>query len=761
MTPPNGAAPHTAELGHPGYSHGYSSILTDDVEETVELKYPLSIQTYEKMRRTSGKVGQTYRAITLPLRRNRFAIEPNGARDDIVRKLAEEIGLPIRGLSDDDQPRRKRARNRFSFKEHWREALESLIYGHMAFFQVWRPDSEDYFGMKKLSPRMPHTISEIKLAPDGMIDHIKQTPASFSPGISSFGQEVKIPIKDLLWYAIDRIGSNWVGASILRQAYPHWLVQHRMIRVDAMTKERNGMGIPVMKRTVERDPTPTEEAAAEATATRLRAGEFAGARLPFGYDLKIMGVEGSLPDTLASAKWHGEEISGSMLTQFLGLGMTETGSRAVGEVHHEVYRTALMAVSDDLLDVFNAHQVEDWVDINWGEEEAAPQVVADEIDEELTEEGIVQLVSAGALKADRSLRDHVRRTRHLPPEDDIDEEPEPTGQTYKYDLDYQIVTIDERRSQIGLPPMPNGDGAKPPLPPATVTLEAANARRTTLGLRRVSAQEFGAWRNVQTLRASEGKRFRRDLFDHELRAQTNFLALEARYKSALQGLVERWKSDVRPTQLDELVAAIQEAIDAGDIEALGALSVSVGNGAELLQEILEQVVENAAADAASEATRQGSDVGDVDLDEMMALVRSRAVAVDALLGRSLSDAAARKALQLSGGSLSGGEVAQAAREHIDSLSDAFLEEQFTGAITSAENSGRAAVMREAAPTAIYASELLDDATCDACADIDGKEYATLEEAEADYPTGGYKDCAGGQRCRGTLVAVYGESPATQ
>jgi hypothetical protein len=55
----------------------------------------------------------------------------------------------------------------------------------------------------------------------------------------------------------------------------------------------------------------------------------------------------------------------------------------------------------------------------------------------------------------------------------------------------------------------------------------------------------------------------------------------------------------------------------------------------------------------------------------------------------------------------------------------------------------------------YASELLDKATCDPCSIIDGTQYDTLAQAKADYPNGGYKDCLGGDRCRGTIVAVWG------
>jgi hypothetical protein len=55
---------------------------------------------------------------------------------------------------------------------------------------------------------------------------------------------------------------------------------------------------------------------------------------------------------------------------------------------------------------------------------------------------------------------------------------------------------------------------------------------------------------------------------------------------------------------------------------------------------------------------------------------------------------------------------------------------------------------------IYASELLDEKTCQKCAEIDGHDYDSMAEAEADYPMGGYKHCESESGCRGTLVTVY-------
>lgn len=59
---------------------------------------------------------------------------------------------------------------------------------------------------------------------------------------------------------------------------------------------------------------------------------------------------------------------------------------------------------------------------------------------------------------------------------------------------------------------------------------------------------------------------------------------------------------------------------------------------------------------------------------------------------------------------------------------------------------------------LYATELLDDATCDPCAGVDGTQYESLADAENDYPGlgGGYVWCEGRENCRGSLVVVYAD-----
>jgi len=82
-------------------------------------------------------------------------------------------------------------------------------------------------------------------------------------------------------------------------------------------------------------------------------------------------------------------------------------------------------------------------------------------------------------------------------------------------------------------------------------------------------------------------------------------------------------------------------------------------------------------------------------------------------------------------------------------------DQLGGALSNAQNTARIATMRSAPVAAYYADETLDQNTCGPCADVDGKWLGNdLDNVEELYPNGGYRDCEGRERCRGTVVAVW-------
>jgi hypothetical protein len=89
-----------------------------------------------------------------------------------------------------------------------------------------------------------------------------------------------------------------------------------------------------------------------------------------------------------------------------------------------------------------------------------------------------------------------------------------------------------------------------------------------------------------------------------------------------------------------------------------------------------------------------------------------------------------------------------------------LEEYARTATAGAAGLGRQAGAAGVEPEPrVYASELLDRNTCGPCSMVDGAEYPSLEAGRADYPTGIYRACEGGPRCRGTLVFVWPDEAA--
>jgi hypothetical protein len=333
----------------------------EDYEETPELRWPLSVSVYDRMRRTDAQVASVLRAVTLPIRRTTWRVDPAGARDEVAELIAEDLGLPLVG----GEPVVGRTRDRFSWAEHLRLALLELPFGFMFFEQVVRIDEAGRVRLRKLGARMPRTITHVEVAADGGLQWIEQAEGA---------GKVKIPVDRLVAYVHDREGGNWLGSSLLRPAYKHWILKDRLLRTQAQTIERNGMGVP---RYTGADGETSLQAGLD-QAKAWRSGASAAAAIPFGAELDLVGVTGTLPDADPVIRYHDEQIARAVLAHFLNLG-TETGSWALGSTFADFFTSSLQAVGKSIADVSNQHVVEDLVDWNFGPDEPCPRIVFDEI----------------------------------------------------------------------------------------------------------------------------------------------------------------------------------------------------------------------------------------------------------------------------------------------------------------------------------------------------------------------------------------------
>jgi len=389
-------------------------IMMDDVEYVPELKWPQSVRVYNEMR-TDSQMSALFKGTTLPIRRFDWYIIPNGAPDNIVQACSQDLNLPIQGEKK-VKPRR-RSQGRFNFKEHLRLAMRGLIYGHAYFEQVGFIGPDGNWHLKKLAERPQKYIANIGVADDGGLVYIQQ---SVNQGNAYMLQMPTIPVDNLVAYIWEQEDGSWIGRSAMRDCYKNWLCKDKLVRIDVINHGRAG-GVPYV--VGQPGATPAELDALHKMARDFKIGEQAGGAIPYGAEMQI--ARAGNTNVVESMRYHDESMARQWLLMMLQLGMTTTGSRALGRTFHEFFAQGQAAVADWFTDVFNMHVIEDYVNWNWGDsEEFVPLLGYDQdIDLALTE--INALITSGAIVLDRDLEVALRKETGLPPKMDGAPDPVP------------------------------------------------------------------------------------------------------------------------------------------------------------------------------------------------------------------------------------------------------------------------------------------------------------------------------------------------
>ncbi len=675
--------------------------VVDERETNRELTFPNSVHTYRKMRSTDAQIAAILAAITVPIRRFQWMIDPNGARDEVVELVARDLNLPIRGAEDEPK---QRSHNRFSHDRHLAAVLRGMLtFGFQFHEQVAMVDDAGRYRLRKLAERPGHTITDIEVASDGGLVRIRQGYAPDDPTVD---------VSRLVAYVWQQEAGKWTGESLLRPMYRPYKIKDRILRVGAINIERAG-GVPYVE--AAQGANQNELKLAKQFAQQFRVGENGGGALPFGWQLKFAQAAGGA-EAAEYVRLQNEEMARAALAMFLLLGQTETGSRALGSEFIDFFSLQLDTVAGGYVETTNEHVITDLVDWNFGADEQVPMLTYDrDPNPQLSVDDLATLVSSGMLVVDNDLEDVIRGKYSLP--------------------DANREAVDAGASA----------GLVPPLPAAVDESDLAIAA----GHAAVYAAKDPNGRVKLPSRP-----LRRLPNDVEIAAAMDLETLDETWQSQLDKLVSAWQA-VRAEQIASLVDQIAAAKGVAEFDEVAAPPT----GEDLLRASMIAMAAVGVASAADEAAAQGVSLPDPEAGAIAAHVAERAEYLAGMLADELTIAATREAERVAGPTFDSDAVAASVREHLESLSDSFLAEQFGGALTNAQNLGRAETMAGVdadEPVGYYSSEILDSSTCDECLDVDGKQYDTLAAAIGDYPTGTYRHCKGRKRCRGAIVARYAE-----
>lgn len=433
----------TREVGHARAARNHAL-----AEDNWELRFPHSARVFAKMGREDAQVTSVLRAVTLPIRRATWFVEPNGAPDDIVAAVCEDLRLRAKG-EDPNKPFAPRT-GRVSWEKHLEQALKAMQFGHMFFEQVYEPGADGREHLVKLAPRWPGTIDAINVDDDGGLMSIRQTAAAGARR----GDDVReIPVDRLVAYVFDDEGSQWTGKSVLRPAYKHWKLRDSLLRLELSTLDRNGMGVPVYTGSeVARDPDK-DLADGQGIVEGFRAGEHAGASIPAGSKLQLLGTSGQLVSPREAINYHDSMIAKSVLAHFLNL-EGKGGSYALAETQSDLFIQSLQTTAEWLADIATQHVVEDLVRVAFPDHTGlVPRVTFDPIasKKEISAADLAGLKNAGLILGDKDLEEDLRRRYTLPPKQKLSDalESKKQRQVMEEQMGVTLSSQDEIPTDVG------------------------------------------------------------------------------------------------------------------------------------------------------------------------------------------------------------------------------------------------------------------------------------------------------------------------
>jgi hypothetical protein len=385
-------SPNMRELGGASVSPFTSGLRS---EYNYELMGVQGLRKYDMMRKNDGTVRGTMRQIKTPVLSANWFLQPasESVRDQNVAEF-------VRWCLQDAMT--------MPFGQLIQECLLMLDFGYYMFEKVWtegRWNNQDVMYWKKLGPRHPVDVIEWFYDDNGGPHHVEMTP----PDMFS-AEPIRINIDKLLVFTFDKEAGNIEGISVLRSAYKHWYFKEQLYKIDAIQKERHGIGIPV----IELPPnfTSADRALAQEMGRNLRTNESAHLVLPPNWVVGFAQLGGNPVDALASASHHDLQIQKNIMAPFL--------DSPVDAATMASFQASCRFIADMIADIFNNYAIPQLVAYNFsrvGIPKLRAANIGNKADERTRSFALRNYIGAGVIEPDERLEKFIRDQMDLPPKD--------------------------------------------------------------------------------------------------------------------------------------------------------------------------------------------------------------------------------------------------------------------------------------------------------------------------------------------------------
>jgi len=311
---------------------------------------------YDKMRKNDGAIGGLLEAITAPLLSAEYYIEEYDKSEeaknqaDFIRKaLFDEL--------------------RGGYTAFLRQALTYLPFGFAVFEKIYRLNDDGYVVWDRFAPRIQTSIDYWTIEGQEWVDGhppgiTQQAPGQTDDMPADKSNLPTIPWNKLIIFTNRQEGNNFEGISILRNAYKHSFYKDLLYKIQGISAERFGVGIPVA--THGKGLSAQAKSNLEELLQNIRANEQAYIRLEDGVTIDLMTIKGDAKASsiAESIQHHDRKIYDSILAGFLNLTSGEGGSNALSADHSSFFLRSLKGYADYHCEVMNLH-IKELIDVNF------------------------------------------------------------------------------------------------------------------------------------------------------------------------------------------------------------------------------------------------------------------------------------------------------------------------------------------------------------------------------------------------------------
>jgi hypothetical protein len=549
---------------------------------------------------------------------------------------------------------------------------------------------------------------------------------------------VPVDATKMCLFTLNREGANFYGRAVNRPVYLPWYFKQNLMRIDAIGAERNRLAVPVIKQGP--NASPQDVAQSWEWAENLSTNERTGLSLPYQWEAMLMGIEGRAVDLVPTIRFYDEQITVAGLADFLSLGKTATGARALGDTKLDFFLLSEEALSRMIAQTLETTSVRRLVDHNYqfrpGRTVAYPKVICSNIPmvnvfDLLAAAKDMATANVDLLQPDDDTEAWLRKKAGMPPKGKARPRYAP------------IVQREELQEQ--------GDIA---VEPGEKLDKEGNSKVET------GNTKFAMAEGVTPNRELKPHEKKHDFMGHVKRSDTTARQVARVLRQAKPEAVRelaRRASSLHVSQLGDLRAEFDHSL-AARIEKVLKIAHDYGYG-QIYAERFRATGRGKNVPvkvAGAEAERHSALLAELAKSpKKKTSFTAQATITD--FNNWLTARAKGAAVDAGKTGATGEALEKAVADDLLEGSDGAIDRAADEAARSAVAAGRANAMEELAPEieSYVRSEIIDKNTCENCERGDGTEWKSF--AAIDWTPG--DDCDGHDACRGQVIPIFEDEGA--